>query len=787
MKTSSRMFYRQPARAWTEAFPLGNGRLGAMAWMGYPLDRVDLNEDSLWSGFPVKERRAKDPIGAQEKAREALEKGEFAKAQEIMETDFTSDFSQAYMPLGKLSLEFEDRGEARNYERFLDLFTGVAGCEYEAGGVRFLREIFASHPAQSVVYRISADQAGGVSCRISVSSLLRSTVSAEEGKLILSGECPGCARPNYTGEENPIRYYEEPEKRGVAFESAFRILTGGGDVLFENGECRVSGADWVEIRFFARTSFAGPFRHPHLDGLNADEDLKNDMLRFENASYAELLCTHKSDFSPLMERVRFALQKRDDSAIPTDERLLRFQTTRNDPVLYELIFNFGRYLMVSGSRPGTRALNLQGIWNDSVLPPWSSNYTININTEMNYWASESCQLSEMAEPLFELVDALRVSGERIARDFYHARGSVSHHNSDLWAKANPVGEGKPGCGAWAPWQMSFGWLCRHLYDHYLYTLDTEFLMNTALPCLKAAARFYLDILTEVDGEWTVSPTTSPENTYLVDGKRQNIARAAAMTDAIVRETLQNTRDALKTVSPDDPMLSEIEKALPGIRGFKIGSEGQLLEWDREYGEAEPNHRHTSHLYALHPGHMITPEKTPELTEACKKTLLRRGDGGTGWSLGWKINFWARLNDGDHALTLLKNQLRFVPSVKGEIGYGNGGGTYLNLFDAHPPFQIDGNFGATAGIAEMLLRSETDCVFLLPALPTEWADGEICGLCAMNDMRVDIFFAGGQLKRARIDARKNPLSPVSVKSAGRTLMVIREKGVYEYKREKETTC
>lgn len=778
METSTRIAYRQPARAWTEALPLGNGRIGAMAWFGVNRDTVDLNEDSLWSGYPVKNHTAKDPIGALSRAREALDRGDFDAAQLGIQEDFTSDFSQAYMPLGTLSLSFPDDGEATEYERFLDMRSAVAGCEYLLNGVRYTREMFVSAPAQALFYRLSADRAGAISVRISLDSPLRSVVSAEDGRIVLEGECPWRARPSYVNDPNAIQYFDDAKRKGVCFRAAARVIVRGGETVFEDGACLVHGADEVEIRFFARTSFAGPFRHPYLEGKEYKNACFADEERVSGASYGEIRAAHTADFSSFMDRMRFSLDKRGSAEMPTDERLIRFQTEKNDPVLYELIFNFGRYLMISASRPGTLAMNLQGIWNPSMLPPWSSNYTININTEMNYWPAEECALGDMAQPLFELIDALRVTGEKTAKDFYGVRGSVSHHNTDAWAMSNPVGERIEGSAVWAFWQMSFGWLCRHLFDHYLYTLDEAFLREKAFPCIRAAARFYLDILKDVDGELAVSPATSPENTYVMGGKHYSVARAAAMSDAIVREVLDEMKASCRVLGVEDEMLSEIESVYPRLRALKIGSKGQILEWDGEFEETEPHHRHTSHLYALHPAHLVTPEETPELADACRKTLALRGDDGTGWSLGWKINFWARLNDGDHALRLLKNQLRFVPSVEGgAVKYSGGGGTYLNLFDAHPPFQIDGNFGATSGIAEMLMRTENEKITLLPALPSEWPDGEITGLCAMNDMRVNIAFALGTLKSVEIEARKNPPSPVKVVYGGKTLFTIAEKGTY----------
>lgn len=775
MSTTTRAFYRQPARAWTEALPLGNGRLGAMVWFDPAKDVLNLNEDSLWSGYPVKEHGARDPQGALARAREALARDDYEGALKGIERDFTSDFSQAYMPLGDLTIELAGQQEVADYTRALDLRTGVATCVYRVGDVHYERRAFVSAPAQAIVYCLTADRPGSLTAKISLTSLLRAETAARNDRLVMDGECPWRARPKGDNDPNAVAYYDEPERRGVSFRAAAEIRARGGEVAFENGTCHVRGADEIEIRVFARTSYAGPFRHPHLEGAEYENACLADADRICDCGYEALETAHAADVSALMDRVKFELKKSEADDVPTDERLLRFGERQDDPALYELIYNFGRYLTISASRPGTLAMNLQGIWNNSVMPPWNSNYTININTEMNYWPAEPCALSEMAEPLFELIEALRVNGETVAKRFYGARGSVSHHNTDGWAMANPVGGQLEGSGVWAYWQMSFGWLCRHLYDHYLFTLDREFLKNRALPCLKAAARFYLDILQDVDGELAVSPATSPENRFLIDGQVRYVARSAAMSDAIVREVFTSTLDALGALGETDEMVPEIETALSRLRTLKVGSKGQVLEWDREYEEAEPHHRHTSHLYALHPAHQITPEGTPELAEASRRTLNLRGDDGTGWSLGWKINFWARLNDGDHALTLLKNQLRFVAS--GDAENYHHGGTYLNLFDAHPPFQIDGNFGTTAGITEMLMRSESETLYLLPALPGEWPDGSVEGLCAMNDMRVDLAFEGGRLKHAHITAKQKPPAPVAVRYAGKTLVTIDRAGEY----------
>lgn len=777
MNSTSRIYYHRPAQAWTEALPLGNGRLGAMAWFGTINDRIDLNEDTLWSGYPTR-AEAVDPVGALARARAALSSDDYAAAQAGIENDFTSHHSQAYMPLGAMEIHFAHTGETKDYERSLNLRTGVAECHYRVNGGWFCRQLFVSHPAQGLFYRLSAPE-GALSCTVTLSSLLRATLRAEDGALIMEGRAPWHNRARFPGDPQETCYFEEPERRGMGFLARCEVAVKGGKVSLLDGVFHIEGAQEAVIRLFARTSYAGPFRHPFTQGADYEGACRCEASKARQTPYEALLAAHEADFSALMDRVRFALAKKDDDR-PTDERLMAFQESGDDPALYELIFNFGRYLMISASRPGTMAMNLQGIWNDQLSPPWNANYTININTQMNYWPAETCALSEMAEPLFRLMENLRESGAQTARDFYGARGSVTHHNTDAWAMSNPVGNRLEGCGVWAYWQMSFGWLCRHLYEHYLFTLDKDFLAEKAFPCLKAAARFYLDQLTEVEGELAISPATSPENSFLIGGERRSVARAAAMSDAIVREVMDEVRAACAELNRDDEILGEIDAVYPRLRKPHIGADGRLMEWDREYEETDPHHRHTSHLYALHPGHMISPDRTPELAAACRETLNARGDGGTGWSLGWKINFWARLNDGDRALKLLKNQLRFVPSQTEERYHQ--GGTYLNLFDAHPPFQIDGNFGATAGVQEMLMRSEADRLTLLPALPSQWRTGEITGLRAMYCMGVSVWFADGRLKRAVIEAEKDPPRPVSVVVAGQTRRIIDRAGRYEIEGE-----
>ncbi len=764
------LYYTQPAEVWTEALPLGNGRIGAMVFGGVSSERFALNEDSLWSGIPF-EPEKKDAPAALARVRELMDAGDFNEAQKVIEQEINSKDSEAYMPLGDIIIE-RDVPEYTDYMRSLDIANGVHKTEYTAAGIKHIITSYIVAPdPQALVIDHTADIPGSVSFSLKLTSQLKYAITVREGRLAMETECPGHACTDDSVDyKKGLYYYDEPEKRGIRALTQVVIETFGGEVTVTEAGINVAGADRAVVKMCVRTSFAGAKRHPFMDGLDYEADSDRDAEALECITAGELFDMHIEDFAGYMERVDFVLDG-DSADLPTDKRLEAFAESKNDKRLYELLFNYGRYLTVAGSRPGTQAMNLQGIWNEHIAPPWRSNYTVNINTEMNYYPTEITNLSEMHFPMFDLIEKMCESGKATAKEFYGMSGSACNHNTDLWGMTTPVSKKKPGSAVWAFWPMALPWMCRDMYDHYLYTLDKDFLSERALPVYREAVRFCLDFMVkDENGYLAMYPATSPENCFIYDGQVCAVAKSSTCNNALVRELLQQYLSIVDILGIDDGELKDAAaKALPLVRPYEFGTHGQILEWDREYEEREPHHRHTSHLVGLYPGHDISPERTPALADGAKRTLELRGDDGTGWSLGWKICFWARLNDGDHALRLLKNQLRLVR--QNSFAYAKGGGTYPNMFDAHPPFQIDGNFGSCAGIAEMFLHNMPGEVILLPALPSEWSDGHITGLKAMGNITVSIWFEGGKLKKAILEVPEKTVLPVNVIYNGEVIRVI----------------
>ncbi|GHT95415.1 alpha/beta hydrolase [Spirochaetia bacterium] len=734
------LWYKQPAEKWVEALPVGNGHIGGMVFGKPDAEIIAINEDTLWSGYPRDlNPRNKAPVYQKIQAL-ALNK-QFHEAQALFEDELCSGWTESYLPLGDLLLRF-NHNAVTEYKRELDLETAVAETRYHCDGIHYRREVFVSAPDDIMVIRLSADTGKRISLELGVRSQLRTVSRITDACLCLEGIAPSHAEPSYSHElEEPVSYSDRDEEKGMRFVMMVRPVVSGGTLSCGEDTITIANADSVLLLVSAQTSFAGYDVQPWLHGKNEKRLCVAAIEKAAHKNYEALLKRHTEDYQSYYHRVSLSLGENENTRLPTDERLRRFSGEHADPALYTLLFQYGRYLLISSSRPGTQAANLQGIWNSELRAPWSSNFTININTQMNYWPVFSCALGELQQPLTELIRALSVKGKDTARELYGAEGFTSHHNADIWAVTWPVGNHHRGTGTYAAWNLSAAWLCRHLFDAWEYTQDRQFLADTAYPIMKEAARFLIALLVEDEqGRLMFCPSTSPENSFVWEGKSGGMARTATMTMAIVRELFANCITACTILNRDEAFAETLSRLAEKLVPFQIGSKGQLLEWDDEYEEAEVRHRHSSHLYGLYPGNQISRERTPELAAACKKSLEFRGDDGTGWSLAWKVNLWARLQDGNHALTILNNQLRFVD--ESETNYSGGGGTYTNMFDAHPPFQIDGNFGVTAGIAEMLLQNTDDGIHLLPALPDSWKRGFCKGLCAKKQITVDISWNEG---------------------------------------------